>query len=136
MKFYIARDYNGQLWVFLSKPKVEGWCWHCFGGMMLQLKQNLYPKVLWTSQPLVIDKDASEIEKLIEEKKQHPKIEIKPPLTVKEYNKLFEQKLVNDKKRKELTIKIFIEFKKIFENELDCKYTSVESVKTQVHKRS
>ena len=53
--FYIARDKNGDLYLFSSKPERGRECWWSESGVdgtYLRLNKSLYPEVTWESEPM------------------------------------------------------------------------------------
>ena len=42
---FIARDYNGTLWLHMSKPSRSGWTWQ--SRKYIQLDEKLFPEVKW-----------------------------------------------------------------------------------------
>lgn len=98
MNFYVAADYNGQVWVHINKPNnKEGWVWHS-PGISIQINAKHYPKLKWSNPFQIVQKNAPEIESLIQELKD----KLKPPAlqlpcTVREYNSWFETKMEYDK---------------------------------------
>ena len=63
---YLARDQNGDLFLFYERPRRGNECWWAENGVdgtYLKLDRSLYPQVTWDSEPLpvtlVVKADAS-----------------------------------------------------------------------------
>ena len=50
---FIARDYNGTLWLHFSKPSRNGWTWQ--SKKYIQLDEKLFPEVKWESNPIGVE---------------------------------------------------------------------------------
>ena len=50
---YIARDYNGTLWLHMSKPSRNGWTWQ--SKSFIQLDSELFTEIKWESNPIKVD---------------------------------------------------------------------------------
>lgn len=60
MKYYIARDEDGRLWLYDIEPKKEpNQSWWDASTNFIDLDSNLYPEVKWT------DEKATEVELII-----------------------------------------------------------------------
>ena len=48
MELYVARDKNGDLYLYTVKPKKIDDCWICsYPANMVELDKELYPEVKW-----------------------------------------------------------------------------------------
>lgn len=55
---YLARDQNGDLYLFYERPRRGNECWWAESGVdgtYLKLDKSLYPEVTWDSEPLPAD---------------------------------------------------------------------------------
>lgn len=54
---YVARDKNGDLYLFNSEPQRGRECWWAKSGVdgtYLRLEKALYPEVTWDSEPVPV----------------------------------------------------------------------------------
>lgn len=56
---YVARDKDGQLWLFTYKPRRSTDAWHYAEGDdgygdIMELNPELYPEVTWDSEPIEV----------------------------------------------------------------------------------
>lgn len=57
MKFHVARDNNGDLYLFGEKPERSRECWWATAGVdgtYLRLDKTLFPQVTWETEPLPV----------------------------------------------------------------------------------
>lgn len=47
---FIARDYNGTLWLHMNKPSRNGWTWQ--SKNYIQLDEKLFPDLKWEDNPM------------------------------------------------------------------------------------
>ena len=50
---FIARDYNGTLWLHFSKPVRNGWVWQ--SKKYTQLDEKLFSEVKWEDNPIKVE---------------------------------------------------------------------------------
>lgn len=50
---FIARDYNGTLWLHFSKPTRSGWTWQ--SKNYIQLDDKLFPELKWENNPIKVE---------------------------------------------------------------------------------
>ena len=68
LKAWVARDYDGSLYMYTAKPKKTSDFWHAPGVGYMKLDDSLFPEVQWS------DEDPKEIRLSIRNKMEKSKI--------------------------------------------------------------
>ena len=68
LKAWVARDYDGSLYMYTAKPEKKSDFWHAAGVGYMKLDDSLFPEVQWS------DEEPTEVKLSIRNYNEHSKI--------------------------------------------------------------